>query len=323
MKKLFLGVLTLFTVTHLNHFPSLESVKASTATVGQITTSGGKLNIRSSNSTSSKILTQLNKGTYVTIKEKVSSWYKIEYQKDKYGYCASQYLTPISATKYYVSATSLNIRTGPSTAYSKKDALSKGTAVFSIKTSNAWHQIVYQGSSLGYVNGAYLQKNTTATTAYSSIKLNVASYKQFDTRWKNVKLGKSSATIGKSGCLTTAFAMAETYRRKVTVLPSTLAKQYSYTSSGALYWPSTYQVITSSSNYLSKIYQNLQNGKPTIIGAKTSAGNQHYVIVYGFSGGNSLSTSSFLINDPGSSSRTKLNQFLNAYQRFYKMAVSK
>ena len=44
---------------------------------------------------------------------------------------------------------------------------------------------------------------------------------------------------------------------------------------------------------------------------------QHWVVITGFAGG-SLSASNFIINDPGTGSRTNLQQFLNAYPTFYK-----
>ena len=60
-------------------------------------------------------------------------------------------------------------------------------------------------------------------------------------------------------------------------------------------------------------------GKPVIVGAKKSNGGQHYVVVTGVKATNTLTTSSFYINDPGSSTRTTLNQFFSAYPYFYKM----
>ena len=49
----------------------------------------------------------------------------------------------------------------------------------------------------------------------------------------------------------------------------------------------------------------------------------HFVIVKGFKGGNSLTKSNFIINDPGSNTRTTLNDFMNIYPNFYKIAYYK
>ena len=54
-----------------------------------------------------------------------------------------------------------------------------------------------------------------------------------------------------------------------------------------------------------------------LLGAKNIHGGQHWVVITGFDGG-ALSPSGFTILDPGSSSRTNLQQFLNAYPTFYK-----
>ena len=70
-------------------------------------------------------------------------------------------------------------------------------------------------------------------------------------------------------------------------------------------------------------YNNLKNNKPTIIGAKKNDGSMHFVIVKGFSGGNALTKANFIINDPGSNTRTTLNEFMNVYPNFYKIAYYK
>ena len=63
-----------------------------------------------------------------------------------------------------------------------------------------------------------------------------------------------------------------------------------------------------------------KNNKPTIIGAKKSNGSMHFVIVKGFLASNSITKSSFIINDPGSNTRTTLSEFMNVYPNFYKIA---
>ena len=67
----------------------------------------------------------------------------------------------------------------------------------------------------------------------------------------------------------------------------------------------------------------LKEGKPVIMGAKTYSGNQNWVVVTGFTGGDSLSAANFKINDPGTASRTNLSQFLSAYPVFYKLVYYK
>ena len=111
--------------------------------------------------------------------------------------------------------------------------------------------------------------------------------------------------------------MVESYRQGKTITPDAMAKQLRYTSGGSVYWPSHYTVTTSSSGYLSRIYDLLKQGKPVLLGATNRYGSQHWVVIRGFTGG-SLTPANFTIHDPGTYSRTTLQQFLEIYPNFYK-----
>ena len=91
----------------------------------------------------------------------------------------------------------------------------------------------------------------------------------------------------------------------------------SYTAGGSIYWPSNYTPVTSASGYLANVYKLLKQGKPVLIGFKNSYGGQHWVVICGFTGG-SLSPANFLIQDPGSETRTNLQQLTAQYPVFYK-----
>ena len=112
--------------------------------------------------------------------------------------------------------------------------------------------------------------------------------------------------------------MIESYRSGTTITPDVMARKLRYSSSGDLYWPSDYTVVTSSQSYLSGIYQKLKEGKPVLFGVKNSSGRQHWVVITGYSGGSTLTASGFMIHDPGSSYRTNLQQLLSVYPNFYK-----
>ena len=175
---------------------------------------------------------------------------------------------------------------------------------------------MYHGTKTGYVSSQYLSTGTSST-GYSAVRLTVPSYKQSDSRWANVKIGSSGKTISQIGCATTAIAMMESFRTGTTIYPDAMAKKLNYTSSGNVYWPSNFVAVTNSSGYLSAVYQQLKQGKPVLLGAKNASGGQHWVVITGFTGG-SLSAANFTIHDPGSTSRTTLQQFLNVYPTFYK-----
>lgn len=298
-------------------------INASAAAVypsaGVVSTSSTKLNVRSAPSSSASIVTALPKGAYITLYDRTGSWWRVSYENGKYGYCHADYISPVSGSKAVQVATAsgnLNVRQGAGTNYAVQATLAKGSTAVAVSTANGWTRILYHGTRIGYVSSQYLK---TITETYPAIRLSIPDYKQTDPRWANVTLGNSGKTIRQIGCTTTALAMMESYRTGTVIYPNVMASKLNYSSSGDLYWPSDYVSNTNANQYLSSIYQLLQAGKPVLIGAKTSAGRQHWVVVTGFQGGQILSPSAFLVNDPGSNSTVNLQQFLNQYPNFYKI----
>lgn len=289
---------------------------------GSVATSSKVLNVRTKPSTASAVLTTLSKGSLVTLISKTGAWWQVEYSKDRYGYCHENYIAPVSAAALTVStqSTSLNVRSGPGPSYSKLDSLWKGETVLELSRSNGWSRILYHGTKTGYVSSQYLGATAQAPApdTFGAVSLSVPSFKQTDSRWANVKIGSSGKTMGKIGCATTAIAMMESYRLGSTIYPDAMAKKLKYTASGNVYWPENYTVVTNGSGYLAALYQKLREGKPILFGAKNSSGSQHWVVITGFTGGNQLSAAGFAIHDPGTASRTNLQQFLNQYPIFYK-----
>lgn len=291
---------------------------------GIVSTSGSGLNVRTSASTSAGVVTSLANGSYVTLLSRSGAWWYVEYAKGQYGYCHGDYIRTTSSTPATVAtqSSSLNVRSGAGTSYSKVGSLWKGETVLVLSTSDGWSRILYHGTKLGYVSAQYLStssgSSSGSSSSYSAVSLSVPSFKQTDSRWASVTIGSSGKTIAQIGCATTAIAMMESYRTGTTIYPNAMAKKLSYTASGSVYWPSHYTVVTSSTGYLSGIYAQLKAGKPVLFGAKNANGSQHWVVITGFTGGSSLTASAFTILDPGSNSRTTLQQFLNAYPTFYK-----
>lgn len=290
--------------------------------VGAVTTGGGQLYVRSSPSTGSTILTSLKKGSYVTLMEKSGQWWKVEYADGKYGYCFSGYITPVegSPAKVNTGGNVLNVRTGPGTSYSRIGTIPHGDIVMLRSQANGWSRILYHGTKLGYVSSQYLSGQSSGNTGSSgtaSVSLQVPSFKQTDSRWASYPLGTKGGTIGTIGCAVTGIAMLESYRTGTTIYPNQMAQKLSFTAGGGVYWPSHFTAVTNKTGYLSHIHSLLQQGKPVLLGATTSSGRQHWIVITGFAGG-SLSPENFTINDPGSNSRTNLQQFYNSFPNFYK-----
>lgn len=282
---------------------------------GRVSTSGGRLNVRSSPSTAAPAVAYLNNGSYVTLISQSGTWWRVEYGNGVYGYCHADYITALTGRAATVSTQSspLNVRGGAGTSYGKLGSLPKGQVVVVLSAEGEWSRILYHGTRTGYVSARYLSGRT-----YPGISLGVPSFKQTDSRWANVTVGTSGKTMAQIGCATTAVAMMQSYRTGATIYPDAMSRQLSYTPSGSLYWPSDYVTVTSSAGYLDAIYAQLKQGRPVLFGARNAGGKQHWVVITGYTGSDALQASGFTVNDPGSSSRTNLQQFLNAYPSFYK-----
>ncbi|CEO26828.1 mannosyl-glycoprotein endo-beta-N-acetylglucosamidase [[Clostridium] sordellii] len=135
------------------------------------------LNMRNGASTSYRVIMKLNKGTVIEIISESNGWTKIKHD-GRIGFVASKYLSSIEnnnqptkpeqqpnvpvqpqvsvgKTKVVV-ATSLNVRSGPSTGNSVIGSLKNNEKVEVISESNGWSKIKYNGKE-GYVSSTYLK----------------------------------------------------------------------------------------------------------------------------------------------------------------------
>ena len=314
IRKIPIFIFTFLLMAGLSRMPVRASAATMDSAAGAVTTSGSRLNIRSKASTGAPVMASLPKGSHVTLVSQSGSWWYVEYAKGKYGYCHGDYITAIagSPVKVVTQSGSLNVRSGAGTSYGKIASLQKGEVVLELSSSGGWSRVLYHGTQTGYVSSRYLSKT------YQTVRLNVPSFKQTDSRWSGIQIGESGKTFHQIGCATTAIAMMESYRTGTTIYPDAMARQLRYTPSGSVYWPEHYMAVTNSSGFLSAIYNKLRQGKPILFGATNSYGKQHWVVINGFAGGNTLTASGFAILDPGSASRSNLQQFLNEYPNIYK-----
>lgn len=320
-EKLKRGFYFCFCLLFFVAFKAAASAANANSFAAKIATSSGGLNVRTEANASSRIIKSLKKDSYVTVIEKGDSFSKVEYAKGKYGFVKSSFLSKQSASVMYVATNggNLNVRASNSKSAEIKDTLSFSQCVLVLKSGESRSKVLYNGTKTGYVSSAYLSQKKPS---YSEVKLSVVSFKQTDERWKNVRLGSSSATIGKSGCTTTCVAMVDSFTLGKTITPKDSAQTLSYSSSGMLYWPSAYKTkqVSSKSEAYFEIYSLLKKGKPVIFAAKKESGSQHWVVVTGFSGASSLKASAFSINDPGSQKRKTVADFLEDYPNVYKIA---
>ena len=227
---------------------------------------------------------------------------------------------------YSVNANSgSNVRPQPNSK-SRVGAASKGTEFYVSKINANWGytesiRCANNTTQKGWVCLDYCVKKSsnpapTPKPTGKVIKLNVPLMKQSDSRWKNVKIG--TKTIGAIGCTTTCCAMVYSYNTGRTVYPHQVKNMLRY-SNNDLYWSSIGNIGLTSKAYncgvsnsmLKTIYNKLKEGRPVIVGATNSNGNQHWTVVVGFTGTSTtnFSTADFLVNDPGYS-YTTLKDFL-------------
>lgn len=300
-------------------FPANTKAAEADIKVGKVSLNSGWLNVRSSASASSESVARLQNGSYITLLSKSGAWWRVQYGENSYGYSSATYIKEVAGSVKYVNISSgtLNVRSGAGSDYSKIGSLNKNEQVLVLSVSGNWSYILYDGVKTGYVSSWYLSDKQIQSVKYPAVSLKVPSFKQTDSRWANVKLGSSGKTIAQIGCVTTGLAMMESYRTGTTIYPDAMSKRLNYTSTGSVYWPSGYSQVSSSSNYLTKIYEILKSGKPVLFGAKNKYGSQHWVVITGFKGGNTLSASNFTVNDPGSQNRATLQDLFNSHPNFY------
>ena len=129
------------------------------------------VNFRSGPSTSYSSLGSFNKGDKVEYLGTSGSWVKVKYN-NKTGYVYGSYVGNYATITQYVTATTLNVRSGAGTSYSVLGSLSKGTKVEVISTTNGWSKINYNGS-IGYVSSQYLSSlSTDSSTSTTSSSVN-------------------------------------------------------------------------------------------------------------------------------------------------------
>lgn len=134
------------------------------------------LNVRAGAGMSYSIISKLNKGDIVLIKEKkpVNGWYKVELKSGIVGWCFESYLenfregnlssgslndasNNIEGKIATVNTNDLNIRSGSGTIYPVLSKANKGdTVLLKEKNSSGWYKVQLENGVIGWCNGVYL-----------------------------------------------------------------------------------------------------------------------------------------------------------------------
>ena len=135
------------------------------AVTGTVNTGHSNLNLRAEANTSSRILDSLRSKTQVEVLASVAdgAWYQVSHS-GTVGYVSADYLLinkdeaaalPQGSMYVKVTASFLNVRTGPGTGYAKSGKLHNGDVVKVLAVKNGWYQL-----ENGYISDDYVVKTT-------------------------------------------------------------------------------------------------------------------------------------------------------------------
>ncbi len=151
--------------------PAAQSQETAQGT-GVIT--GNYVRMRTGPGTGYAIVGTYNNGDKMTITGKSGDWYAVSCNGAT-GYVYGQYLSQSGVTADVeamsdtpaVTTTAVNMREGPSTAYTSKRVLAAGAAVTLTGKSGQWYRVNYGGQS-GFVLGSYISTSGNASAAAAS-----------------------------------------------------------------------------------------------------------------------------------------------------------
>ncbi|MCI8514809.1 MAG: SH3 domain-containing protein [Lachnospiraceae bacterium] len=222
---------------------------------------------------------------------------------------------------YVISLGTLNVREAPSTESTIVGRFGfKDPVVITGEADQGFYPVTgidedTEKEISGYCYAEYLSFEAPPE---SHIYLSVPNYKQFDERWKDIRLG-AYETMHSAGCTTTCLAMVESYLGDQTISPAGMAESISYTRDGELTFSSDYTPYRGE-DALAVVYQKLWEGVPVLYSQINPSGTSHWVVVIGYTGdGENFHEGDFLINDPGSDVRYTLADFTAEYPRFNKI----
>ena len=148
----------------------LSSAISNADTIEYRTITANSVNFRTGPGTNYSSMKKLNKGDTVEYISTSGTWVNVKYNGQT-GYVHSDYVSSSSSstqtTTKIVTATTLNVRSGAGTNYSKITTISYGTEVGVISESNGWSKINYNGKT-GYVSSQYLSNKSEGSTDSST-----------------------------------------------------------------------------------------------------------------------------------------------------------
>lgn len=173
-------------------FGTQHSTYASTPSTYSATVTATTLNVRSTPSTSGSIIGSFKYNQRINVLAEQNGWGKVMVGQ-KSGWIAVRYVKKVTSptTNAYVNATTLNVRSTPSTSSAVVATLKKGQAITVLKTSGAWLQIKTPSGKTGWVAKQY---TSTQPTSKLTLTANANLRQGPGTNYPIVKQGKKNDT---------------------------------------------------------------------------------------------------------------------------------
>lgn len=129
------------------------------------TITGDGVNVRKSPELSASIVTQMAKGTKVSIIDDTKGWFKVKYE-DITGWISADFISvkDTALGTGVITGTNVNVRSEPSTDANIITKLDKGTRLEYYKRSGDWYSIKLEDGKFGWVMKDYFQLRDTETS---------------------------------------------------------------------------------------------------------------------------------------------------------------
>ncbi len=116
------------------------------------------LNVRTGPGTNHSILTQIPRGTVVTVVDESNNWARVILPDGKAGWVSSQYTKTFLPPSYaIVDVNLLNVRSGPGTNHGIVTQLSRNTSLAVLQEQNSWLRVLLPEGGQGWLAGWFTQ----------------------------------------------------------------------------------------------------------------------------------------------------------------------
>ncbi|WP_270647299.1 C40 family peptidase [Paeniclostridium hominis] len=172
------------------------------------TVTASALNVRSGPSTNDGVIGTAYKGNTVEILQSSGGWHKVKLSNGKIGWVSGKYLslsgdtnnntnteTPSTGKKATVTASALNVRSGPSTSNSIIGKAYKGNTVEILDSSNGWYKIKLSNGQVGWASSQYI--STSGNSNSGSTNNGNSSNESTNTNKAQAIVNTARAQLGK------------------------------------------------------------------------------------------------------------------------------